>query len=370
MQFQSYLEQLQQQGQYRQLREVETARQQRLYRDGQAWINFTSNDYLGLGQRSIKMDELERAIQKYGAHLGSSRLVSGHSTLYAEIEQDISEAYGFEGALLLGSGYEANLAVFQMFKKQDVVVFSDVLNHASIIDGIQLARVKKVVFPHLDYARLKMEMAKYPHQLKVIVTDTIFSTNGHMADLHQLRRLKSEFPGTLLVVDDAHGFGLGYGTGYENIDIVTTSLSKAMGAHGGLILCSYVIREMLINTARPLIYSNCLPTMNLFLIQEQFRALQNADFERRQLHQNIQYFNDMYANKEHTLTAIKTVTYENVHTAKAMHSQLLDSGFWVSLFRPPTVATPALRMSLSALHEQEDIMRLHTILKKGDTPHV
>ncbi|PTG19521.1 hypothetical protein [Staphylococcus chromogenes] len=98
MQFQSYLEQLQQQDQYRQLREVKTARKQRLYRDGQAWINFTSNDYLGLGQRSIKMDELERAIQKYGAHLGSSRLVSGHSTLYAEIEQDISEAYGFEGS--------------------------------------------------------------------------------------------------------------------------------------------------------------------------------------------------------------------------------------------------------------------------------
>lgn len=370
MQFQSYLEQLQQQGQYRQLREVETARKQRLYRDGQAWINFTSNDYLGLGQRTINMVALERSIQKYGAHLGSSRLVSGHSTLYAEIEQAISEAYGFEGALLLGSGYEANLAVFQMFKKQDVIVFSDALNHASIIDGIQLARVKKVVFPHLDYAHLKKEMAQYPHQLKVVVSDTIFSTNGHMADLHQLRRLKSEFPGTLLIVDDAHGFGLGYGTGYQNIDIVTTSLSKAMGAHGGLILCSHMIREMLINTARPLIYSNCLPTMNLFLIQEQFRALQNADLERRQLHQNIQYFNDMYENKEHTLTAIKTVTYENVHTAKAMHSQLLDSGFWVSLFRPPTVTTPTLRMSLSAWHTQEDIMQLLSIIKKGDTPHV
>ena len=370
MRFESYLEHLHQQGQYRQLREVETARQQRLYRDGQVWINFTSNDYLGLGQRSIKINQLERYIEKYGAHLASSRLVSGHSALYAEIEREISETYAFETALLMGSGYDANLAVFQILKKQEVVVFSDALNHASIIDGMQLARVRKVIFPHLDYERLATEMAKYPHQMKVIVTDSIFSTNGHIADLNQLRRLKAEFPQTLLVVDDAHGFGLGYDTSYKNIDIVTSSLSKAMGAHGGLILCSNEILEVLINTARPLIYSNCLPTMNLFLIQTQFRALQNANTERQQLHHNIQLFNDAYTSSDHTSTAIKTITYQDIHTANEMYNMLLDSGFWVSLFRPPTVAFPTLRMSLSACHEQDDIIRLLSILKKGDTSHV
>ncbi|WP_274314641.1 aminotransferase class I/II-fold pyridoxal phosphate-dependent enzyme [Staphylococcus hyicus] len=126
--FESYLNDLQSQGQYRQLREVATAHKQSISRDGKTWINFTSNDYLGLGQRHIDVMQLQKRLDKYGAHLASSRLVSGHSKYYVDLEARIRDHYQFDEALLMTSGYDANLAIFQIFKQEKVVVFSDALN--------------------------------------------------------------------------------------------------------------------------------------------------------------------------------------------------------------------------------------------------
>ncbi|UEX90227.1 aminotransferase class I/II-fold pyridoxal phosphate-dependent enzyme [Staphylococcus ratti] len=365
MAFEAQLEALKTRGQYRHLREVETVLQQRIYKDGKEWLNFTSNDYLGLGQRPLDVNQLQAYGEKYASHLASSRLVSGNSALYTKLEQQMGEALGYEAALIMASGYDANLAVFQIFKRQDVVIFSDALNHASIIDGIHLSRVKKVIFPHRDYDMLKKEMAKYPNATKVIVTDTVFSTNGHLVNLDAIRRLKMEFDNTIIVVDDSHGFGLGYDMSYDDIDVVTTSLSKGLGAHGGLILCSKVIKDMLVNMARPLIYSNCMPTMNLYLIEQQFEALEEAQNERERLHHNIQEFNHYFGSSCGASTAIKAIEVKNNKQANDVYEALLTEGIWVSLFRYPTVEKPTLRMSLSSWHKSKDIQKLIHMLQKG-----
>lgn len=360
--FESYLNDLQSQGQYRQLREVATAHKQRISRDGKTWINFTSNDYLGLGQRHIDVMQLQKRLDQYGAHLASSRLVSGHSQYYADLEARIRDHYQFDEALLMTSGYDANLAVFQIFKQEKVVVFSDALNHASIIDGIRLSHVQKVIFPHLNYDVLEHEMKQYPKHYKVIVTDSVFSTNGHTANLNRLRQLKEAIGNTMLIIDDSHGFGLGYDIHYQDIDIVSTSLSKGLGAHGGLILCSSIVKEMIVNTARPFIYSNCMPTMHLHLIESQFDALLQADDDRRLLHDNIAYFNAYDHDHQGTSTAIKTFAIDDVHKANAIYHELMEAGIWVSFFRYPTVAQPTLRMSLSSCHEKSDIQKLMSVL--------
>ncbi|MCO4330616.1 aminotransferase class I/II-fold pyridoxal phosphate-dependent enzyme [Staphylococcus hyicus] len=362
MNFDSFLKSLQSQGQYRQLREVETAQKQRISRDGKTWINFTSNDYLGLGQSHINVAQLQARIDQYGTHLASSRLVSGHSRYYTELETRISKVFQFEAACIMTNGYDANLAVFQIFKHERVIAFSDALNHASIIDGIRLSNVQKVIFPHLDYHFLEHEMKKYPQHYKVVVTDSVFSTNGHIANLERLRQLKEIIGKTMLIIDDSHGFGLGYDIQYKGMDIVTTSLSKGLGAHGGLILCSSIVKDMIVNTARPLIYSNCMPTMHLHLIESQFEALLHADDARRNLHENITCFNTYIKSHERTASAIKSFKIDDVHKANVIYHELIEAGFWVSLFRYPTVKNPTLRMSLTACHESADIHRLMTFL--------
>lgn len=260
MDLQRKLDAIQAKGQLRQLREVEAVDGKWLTVQGRRFLNFTSNDYLGLGQ----MTHADGMSEKGQKHLASSRLVSGNSALYTKIERLLSTHFHFEDALVTTSGYDANLAVMQAFQDEAVVVFSDEANHASIIDGIRLSRLKKVIYPHNDVVALEKALLQYPETLtKVIVTDSVFSTDGAFANLDALVQLKAKIPNIWLVVDDAHAFGLRLHTHYSNIDILTTSLSKGVGAHGGAILCSALFKQVLVNVARPVIYSNALPQLQL-----------------------------------------------------------------------------------------------------------
>lgn len=183
MDFQRKLDAIQAKGQLRQLREVEAVDGKWLTVQGRRFLNFTSNDYLGLGQ----MTHADGMSEKGQKHLASSRLVSGNSALYTKIERLLSTHFHFEDALVTTSGYDANLAVMQAFQDETVVVFSDEANHASIIDGIRLSRLKKVIYPHNDVVALEKALLQYPETLtKVIVTDSVFSTDGAFAKLDAL----------------------------------------------------------------------------------------------------------------------------------------------------------------------------------------
>ncbi|QHW36084.1 pyridoxal phosphate-dependent aminotransferase family protein [Staphylococcus ursi] len=358
MDLQRKLETIQAKGQLRQLREVEAVDGKWMTMQGRQFLNFTSNDYLGLGQ----MTHAEVVSEQAQKHLASSRLVSGNSALYTKIERLLSTHFHFEDALVTTSGYDANLAVMQAFQGEGVIVFSDAANHASIIDGIRLSRLKKVIYPHNDITALEKVLFQYPEMMtKVVVTDSVFSTYGDFANLDALVQLKAKIPNMWLIVDDAHAFGLHLHTYYSNIDILTTSLSKGVGAHGGAILCSSLFKQVLINVARPVIYSNALPQLQLAQLYENLKIMLAQPEKAQVLHQLSDTFNQLYHRdfgvpyEGPSTTPIKWLSFDDAHEIERVYQALLAQGIWVSYFRYPTVARPILRVSLSLFHEVHDL---------------
>ncbi|MCW0986276.1 aminotransferase class I/II-fold pyridoxal phosphate-dependent enzyme [Staphylococcus gallinarum] len=372
--FESQLNTLKQYKTFRHLNNVEYVSKKHITINAKTYINFTSNDYLGLAQLPININQLNDYLSYYGINYASSRLVSGNSQLYQNIERLFCSHYPFEDALITNSGYDANLAIFNIFKDQGVIVFSDARNHASIIDGIKLSGLSKRIYPHLDYNALDQQLSLHPTTTKLIVTDSIFSTHGTMADLQQIITLKKRHPNTYIVVDHAHGLGLNLYDTLEGIDILTASLSKALGTQGGIILCSNTVKQLLVNLARPLIYSSALPIFNLYQIERNLHYLCAQSYRATKLVHLSQYFNLLAKDKMntqncHTLSPIKYIEFDSYKDAETIYEQLLTEGILVSYFRYPTVDRPMLRISLSYFHNEDDIKLLLQLchnLTKGD----
>ncbi|WP_244942387.1 aminotransferase class I/II-fold pyridoxal phosphate-dependent enzyme [Staphylococcus argensis] len=362
------MSQLKQQQRYRTLKEVHHIEGKTIRLGERDYINFTSNDYLGLAQLPLNIKDFSSYIEEFGNNLASSRLVSGNSTLYTKIEQLLSQHFNFEDAVIMNSGYDANLALFNAFKGEDVIAFSDSENHASIIDGLKLSRISKEIYPHLNYQDLERRLAAHPNSTKLIVTDSVFSTNGDLADIEYLVELKRQFPNTWLIVDDSHGLGLDFFDDYQNIYVVTASLSKSVGAHGGVILCSELFKELLVNTGRALIYSSSMPTTNLYFILRNIQAMIDEPNRRQHLKHLSRYFNEqLFAclGKKCALeTPIKSIEFDNHDEAESYYQALMGAGILVSYFRYPTVSHPTLRFSLTYYHQKSDVDRLFQIILK------
>ncbi|ARJ50797.1 aminotransferase class I/II-fold pyridoxal phosphate-dependent enzyme [Staphylococcus lutrae] len=367
MDLQRKLQDIEAQGIRRQLREVTAVNGKWIEIEGRQLLNFTSNDYLGMGQIPLSIESMRDASDP-----SSSRLVSGNVTHYRQIEQTLAEHFQFEDALVMNSGYDANLAVMQAFQGEEVILMSDAANHASLIDGIRLSRLNKVIYPHQDIQTLEKRLRQYPESMtKVIVTDSVFSTHGDMAQLEALIALKAKIPNVWLLVDDSHAFGLNLHTAYAHIDILTTSLSKGVGAHGGAILCSHLFKQVLVNTARVLIYSNALPIIDLVRMDEKLKrvfthaersnALRQLSLTFNQLYQ--QYFGNPYQIQD--LTPIKAITFDSYDKAEKVYQSLESEGYYVSYFRYPTVPKPALRVSLSWFHEVQDLKQFFVVLQRA-----
>ncbi|MCY1592684.1 pyridoxal phosphate-dependent aminotransferase family protein [Staphylococcus pettenkoferi] len=360
--------QLKQQQRYRTLKEVHHIEGKTIRLGERDYINFTSNDYLGLAQLAFYVEDFSKFVERYGTNLASSRLVSGNSVLYTEIEQLLSQHFDFEEAVIMNSGYDTNLALFNTFKGEEVVAFSDSENHASIIDGLKLSRISKEIYRHLDYQDLARRLSAYSDTTKLIVTDSVFSTNGDLADIEYLIELKRQFPNTWLIVDDSHGLGLNYFDDYQNIDVITASLSKSVGAHGGVILCSQLFKELLVNTGRALIYSSGMPTSNLYFILRNTQAMLNEPYRNQHLTQLSRYFNTQLFSclgKKCDLQApIKSIELDDHDEAEKYYQALMAAGILVSYFRYPTVSHPTLRFSLTYYHQKSDIDQLFQIILK------
>lgn len=361
--FETRLNTLKQRKTFRQLNTVEHVSKKHITINEKTYINFTSNDYLGLAQLPINTNQLGNYFVDYGINYASSRLVSGNASLYQDVERLFCSHYPFEDCIITNSGYDANLAIFNIFKDQKIMVFSDARNHASIIDGIKLSGLSKQIYPHLDYDTLDEQLSHYPNSTKLIVTDSIFSTHGTMADLQRLTTLKKQHPNTHLVVDHAHGLGLGLYDTLEDIDILTASLSKALGTQGGIILCSNTVKQLLVNLARPIIYSSALPIFNLYQIERNLHYLHSQSYRATKLIQLSNYFNNLAefkwgSHSRRTLSPIKYIEFEDFKAAETIYERLLTQGILASYFRYPTVEQPMLRISLSYFHNETDIQLL------------
>lgn len=342
-------------------------------RDGDKLLLFCGNDYLGLSHHPRMIEAVRSAASRYGVGAGASRLISGTSDLHARTEARLAELKKKPRALLFSSGYAANLGILSSLAGREDLIVMDKLCHASLIDGARFSGAHLRVFPHLGYDRLETILktaAKF--RRKIIVTDSVFSMDGDLADLKKLAALKHRY-GAWLVVDDAHGTGIlgergagaGEAQGVESeIDVLMGTTSKALGCLGGFAAAEAPIIDSLINHARSFIYSTAIPAILCAAIEEALKLIHQEPGLRMKLWANVAALHQGLSAKGWIRGPARSPIFplivgEGARAVQMSHA-LEKQGIWVPAIRPPTVprGKARLRITVSALHGFEDIKKL------------
>ncbi|AKC69215.1 8-amino-7-oxononanoate synthase [Pandoraea oxalativorans] len=367
-------------------RVVSTPCQPHLSADGRDVLAFASNDYLGLAAHPKVVEALIEGAQRYGAGSGASHLISGHSQAHAELEDALAafmSPHLVDGrALYFCTGYMANLATISTLANKDSEIFSEALNHASLIDGARLSRAKTHVYPHGDVDALAALLHASTAQTKLIVTDGVFSMDGDIAPLPQLLAL-AERHNAWLIVDDAHGFGVvgenGRGV-FEHFDmrspnlVIIGTLGKAAGVGGAFVAAHRSVIEWLINRARPYIFTTAAAPSQAHALLASLAIIAGDEGRERRatLQARIAQLRDSLTLKHwhHMVSPTGVQPIILGENAAALHAQagLAEAGLWVPAIRPPTVApgTSRLRLTLSAAHTAEDVARLTRAINQLD----
>jgi 8-amino-7-oxononanoate synthase len=363
----------------RQRREVESPCAPRLVVGGRQMLAFCSNDYLGLAAHPKVVAALQEGAQLYGAGSGASHLISGHGKAHARLEERLAEFLSPQlesaRALYFCTGYMANLAILTTLGNDpDAVIFSESLNHASLIDGARLARASVKVFPHADLDALGALLAASNASTKIVVTDSVFSMDGDLAPLPAMLAL-CEQHGAWLVIDDAHGFGtLGangrgalehFGLRSPNLVYIGT-LGKAAGVGGAFVAAHESVIETMIQRGRPYIYTTAAPPALAHALLASLDII--AGEEGRQLRDHLgKLIAQLGASltltrwqRVESNTAIQPLIIGQNEEALRVAAGLYGQGLWVPAIRPPTVpvGTARLRVTLSAAHTADEVARL------------
>jgi glycine C-acetyltransferase/8-amino-7-oxononanoate synthase len=313
------------------------------------------------------------ALQLWGTGSGASRLISGNTTLYKDLEEEVALFKQTGSALVFSSGYAANVGLISSLVGPGDLILSDFLNHASIVDACRLSKARIQVYPHTDVDFLEDFMGKRDEDEKaLVVTDGVFSMDGDLAPIPELYRICRKY-GALLIVDDAHATGVigekaGGSLDYfnlENPDIVQVgTFSKALGSLGGFVVGSTSLVDFVLNRARSLIYSTALPPSVLAANLEGLRIIQADPSRRERLHDLISYLqNGLELLGFHVSPGpvpIFPLLLGSTEETVSLSQHLWDRGIFVPPIRPPTVPhdKSRLRISLSALHTKEDLDQL------------
>lgn len=362
----------------RQLREVQTPTAPAVVVDGESLTAFCSNDYLGLASDPRVIEALREGALRYGAGSGASHLISGHSTAHAALEARLADMQAAHlikpRALFFSTGYMANLAVLTALAGKDADIFSEALNHASLIDGARLSRARVTIYTRDDLSALDRQLASSTATTKLVVTDSVFSMEGAIAPLPELLAL-CERHQAWLVVDDAHGFGVlgeqGAGVlqhfGLRSPQLVYVgTLGKAAGVAGAFVAAHATVIEWLVQRARTYIYTTATPPAiahALLTSLEIITGTEGAE-RRRQLRAHIAQWRQALRLKRWRLlpseTPIQAILIGAVQPTLQAGESLRAKGLWVAAIRPPTVAkdTARLRITLSAAHESGQIAHL------------
>jgi 8-amino-7-oxononanoate synthase len=360
--------------------------------DGRQLKTFCSNDYLGLANHPDLINALAQGGQKYGVGSGASHLISGHSAAHELLEKQLAffqkKHIPKVRALFFSTGYLANLAAItglaRLSQRGDLSIYSAKLNHASLIDGVRLAAAQMSaavnLFDHTQLTSLTDLLKKDTKSLKLIVTDGVFSMDGDLAPVKALLQIAEQYD-ALLIVDDAHGFGVlgkqGHGIlEQENIDsdriIYIGTLGKAAGVSGAFVCAQDSFIEWLIQKGRPYIYSTATPPAIAHTLLKSLEIIAGEEGVKRraQLNQLIKIWQDEMAFSEWSKVSSGTPIQPVILGSNAnalMAAKLLDeAGYWIPAIRPPTVApgTARLRITFSANHSADDLRQLITTLKR------
>ena len=346
---------------------------------------FCSNDYLGLANHSKVKEALKEGVDRWGGGSGASHLISGHTRAHVDLEEKLSALYdpfiGMNRCLTFSTGFMANLAVMTTLGSEDAELFSDELNHASLIDGMRLAKGNVLRFKHGDYVSLEDALSHSTAEKKIIVSDGVFSMDGDFCDGPQLVRLAEKYD-AFVVIDDAHGFGTIGDTGlgtieYQNIQsnrvILIGTLSKAAGLSGAFVIAPRLIVDYLEQVARSYIYTTAsVPALSFALLASIDIILGDEGvLLRKKLHKiGEKLFEGLVSIKSNqsnldwrvpkTMTPIQPVVLGDAASTMRLSIGLENLGFRVPGIRPPTVPQGAsrLRITLSAAHEDSDVDQL------------
>jgi 8-amino-7-oxononanoate synthase len=348
--------------------------------DGKRVLNYASNDYLGLANHPKVVEAATRALKRYGLGAAASHMVSGHMRAHHELEEKLADHIGTPKALLFGSGYAANIGILTALAGRGDTIFADKLNHACLNDGALLSRATFKRYPHCDLAKLEaMLAANKDGGRKLIVTDAVFSMDGDIAPVPELLALAEKYD-ALLVLDDAHGFGvLGYrGKGslehfnmFKDISeriVYMATLGKAAGGYGAFVAGHEDIVEWILQSARTYIFTTATPPAIAAAMQASLELMQEDRERLKHLRTLIDFFGDslklQYAKLPFSQTAIQPVIIGDNATTLAFAEALRDRHMFVPAIRPPTVpnGTARLRVSLSAAQSADDLFDLITAL--------
>ena len=368
-----FLKERQKSGLSRNLRPVSVRCNGKIIVEDREYIDFSSNDYLGLSGHPGLTEAAKNAIDKFGASSSGSRLLSGDLTLHHLLEEKIARFKNKEAALVLNSGYQGNIGIISsLFTNRDAV-FSDRLNHASIIDGILLSGARFFRFRHNDIGHLesllKRERKKFEKAL--IVTETIFSMDGDKCLLKDLVGLKEKY-NCEIMVDEAHATGIfgRNGSGIveeegleEEVDFIMGTFSKALGSFGAYLAASRKIVSYLINTCRSFIYSTALPPSIIASDLESIRVVEEEPQRRKKLLESSRYFRaglkKIGLEAKGDSQIVPVIIGDSLKCVESA-GRLREKGYWVLPIRPPTVpqGEARIRFSLTFYHTKEILQKL------------
>jgi 8-amino-7-oxononanoate synthase len=321
--------------------------------DNKKYINFSGNDYLGLSKSQKVKQAFIEGVNLYGLGSGSSNLLSGYHSPSIQLEEAFAQKIGKDQAILFNSGYHANVGIIQALGMN---IIMDRLSHASIIDGARLSGNKFHRYHDLNHAEKLLQ----DNEQSLLISERVFSMEGNITDVDRLSDLAKKY-NSFLIIDDAHGFGI-----LENnidADCIVIPLGKALGSMGAIVAGSNDVINYLRQFARSYIYSTALPPAVIHASITSLKLLEEESWRLNKLKCLIRYFN-IEAEKigldliSSDITPIRSILIKDNTSAKQIEKKLQNQGFFIKAIVPPTVQTSRLRISLSALHEEDDILGL------------
>ncbi|MEX2253129.1 MAG: 8-amino-7-oxononanoate synthase [Thermoleophilaceae bacterium] len=366
---QERLEELRDRGLYRRMRMISGPQGPRVLLDGKPVLLLCSNNYLGLADHPCVREAAADAAMRYGVGAGASRLISGNMTIHRRLEEELAEFHGARASLVFGSGYLANAGIVSSLAGEGDVVFSDRLNHASIVDGCRLARARTFVYDHADTEQLEWGLREADGRGALIVTDGLFSMDGDVAPLEEIVELAGRYDARVMV-DDAHAVGtIGPGgrgavaaAGLEDeVDIVVGTLGKSLGSYGAYACCDKAMAKYLVNTARTLIFSTALPPPAVAGALAALELLLDNPRRAERLQENARVLREALAEEGLSTggseTHILPLLIGDPDDTMDASEQALSHGIFAQGIRPPTVPAgqSRLRLSVMATHRQSEL---------------
>jgi glycine C-acetyltransferase/8-amino-7-oxononanoate synthase len=376
---QTRLSELEEMGLYRRTRLVSGPQGPNVVLDGRPVLLLCSNNYLGLADHSRVQEAAADAALRWGVGAGASRLVSGTMTVHKRLERKLASFKGTESALLFGSGYLANLGVVGALARAGEVVFSDELNHASIIDGCRLSRAEVFVYDHNDVEHLAWGLAQAGPRAALIVTESVFSMDGDIAPLEEISELAQRYD-VRVMVDEAHATGcVGEGgrgavadAGLEGeIDVVVGTLGKALGSYGAFVACDAEICKLLTNCARSLIFSTAPPPPAVAGALAALELLCEQPRRVDRLHANAEVLRGELAREgfdvSGSTTQIVPLVVGDASMAMRVCEAALERGVFAQAIRPPAVptGTSRLRLAVMATHTKDELRDAARVLGRA-----